>query len=457
MTRQHRSILLSIIFIGLISRIALVSYVSPYPERYIQADATGYNQLAINLLSGHGFSMETTTPFAPDNFRTPVYPLTIALFYTTFGYRPDLILWLQVLMAMFTVLLTFLLADRIGGPRVGLIAAGLLAISPHSVTYVALLWSDTAYTMFFTLSILLTAFMFIEIKFKWVFFAGLFSGISVLTHPRSIYLPFLFAILLVAVMVRRKMPLRQTLIYAGIYLLVFNLALLPWRLRNNIVFGIPNITSAAGINMLHYGAALTESTLTGEDQWLIADRYDNEVRQMSLHSLNAAEYGDSAFKLGLKKILQHPFTYTKVHIIGMAKIFLPGTIQINTLLTGQNTLNTAKIYALFSARGDLQPMVQSLSGYSIFTWCYIGFEIFYLCSIYFLSLYALIKQNHSFPWLWFIVFVLFYLAVVAGPAGAPRFRVVMMPLFSILAAYGIPSTPFWVRKTGLPGKSTLSD
>lgn len=305
-TKRDLAILSSVVFIGLILRLALVGYVAPYPERYIQADAIGYNQLAINLVSGHGFSMETIAPYTPDNFRTPIYPLTIAFFYALFGYRPDLILWLQVFMGAFTIFLTFLLAERIGGLRVGLIAAVLFAISPHSITYSALLWSDTEYTLFFILSILLNIYMLTEMKFKWMLLGGLVSGISVLTHPRSIYFPYFVALLLVGVMSRRRMPFKQTLINIGTFLLVLNIVLIPWQIRNYIVFGIPNITSAAGINVLHYGAALTEATLTGEDQWSIADRYDTEVREKSLHPLNAAEYGESAFKLGMNKIFQHP-------------------------------------------------------------------------------------------------------------------------------------------------------
>jgi 4-amino-4-deoxy-L-arabinose transferase-like glycosyltransferase len=446
-THRQRVILFCVFLFGLIFRLILVGYVTPYPERYIQADAVGYNHLAINLASGHGFSMEATPPYIPDNFRTPGYPLTIASIYTLLGYRPDIILLLQAFMGAFTILLVYYLAALILNPSAGLIAAALLAVSPHSITYSALLWSDTEYTLLFTLSFILTSLMLINNNYKWILLSSSVSGVAVLVHPRSIYLPVFFALLLMGVMLQKRIPLRKTLVLVGIYILVFTLILIPWRLRNYNVFEVPNISSAAGINMLAYGAALTESARTGEDQWSIANRYDAEIREMSSSTLNQAEFSELAFRLGLNKILQDPMTYAKIQIIGMAKVFLPGTSQINTLLTGRPSLDTTQIFSLFTTDQILQygAITQSLTEFSTFVWGYIGFEILYLCCIYIFSFYALIRQNRSLLWLWLILIVLLYLAAVAGPAGSPRFRVVMMPLLSVTAACGIMSIRYISR------------
>jgi 4-amino-4-deoxy-L-arabinose transferase-like glycosyltransferase len=449
--RQPRSILIIIFILGLILRLILVGYVTRFPERYIQTDAIGqvdaigYNHLAINLASGHGFSMETNPPYNPDNFRTPGYPFTIAFVYTLLGYDPAVILWLQALMGAFTILLVYHSAARFINKKTGLVAAFLLAISPHSITYSALLWSETEYTLLFTLSFLFTLLMLNSNYYKWILLSGLFSGIAVLVHPRSIYLPIFFAFLLMITMFQRRIPLKQTLAHVGAYILIFNLVLIPWRLRNYFVFDVPNITSASGINMLHYGAALTESARTGENQWSIVKRYDAEVRKMSSRQLNPAEYGNLAFRLGINKILQDPVTYSKIHIVGMTKIFLPGTSQINTLLTGQSSLDPTQIYSLFTTGKSLEygAIAQSFSNFSTLVWGYIGFELLYLSCVYFFTFYVIIKQNHSRLIFWLILIVLLYFALVAGPAGSPRFRVVMMPLLSITAAWGIVSIKYF--------------
>ncbi len=444
---RQRVILFFIFIFGLILRLILVGYVTRYPERYIQDDAIGYDQLAVNLTSGHGFSMEANPPYSPNNFRTPGYPLTIAFIYSLFGYHPDIVLWLQAFLGALTILVVYYIAARFINPNTGLVAAFLLAISPHSITYSALLWSDTEYTLLFTLSFLLTLLMLTDNNYKWILLSSFVSGLAVLVHPRSIYLPVFYALLLLIIMLIRRIPLKQTLVHVGIYILLFNLVLLPWRVRNDVVFNVPNIASAGGINMLDYGAALTESARTGENQWSIANRYDAEVRATSTIPLNPAQFGESAFRLGLHKILQDPVTYAKIQTIGMAKVFLPGTSQINTLLTGQANLDTSQIYSMFSTdkKLNLSTFTQSLSKLTSSVWGYIGFEILYLIIVYFFTFYAIIKQTRSLPWLWLILIVLVYFAAVAGPAGTPRFRVVMMPLLSVTAACGIMSVRFFSK------------
>jgi hypothetical protein len=283
--------------------------------------------------------------------------------------------------------------------------------------------------------------MLITNDYKLALLSGLVSGAAVLVHPRSLYLPVMLALCLAAVMLARRNTFTQALIHAGSFLLVFNLVLLPWRARNYAVFGVPNISSAAGINMLNYGAALTEAAHTGESQWSIAARYRAEIIEKSAHPLNSAEFGELAFRHGLDKVLDDPLTYARVHVIGMAKIFLPGTSQVNTLLTGRNTLDTSSIYALFSASQNTQSgqIRQSLSNLSILAWLYIGFEMFYLLGIYLFSFYALVTRTRSQPWVWIIIITILYLAAVVGPAGTPRFRVAMMPLLCVIAAGGMAS------------------
>jgi hypothetical protein len=446
LTRGQLRFLWIFFVLGLILRLALVMYVSPFPERYIQADAVGYNQLAINVLAGHGFSQVARAPYLPDNFRTPGYPLTIAAIYALFGYHPDYVLLLQVLLGTLTILFAYFIAKQLGNNTTGLIAAALVAISPHSITYSALLWSDTAYTFVFIVSFLFCVLILVKTNIKWTIIGAVLSGLAVLIHPRTIYMAWVFAFLLMVVMLLAKKPAKQILVHFGTFVLLFNLVLLPWRYRNYSVFGVLNISSASGINMLDYGAALTESARTGENQWTIAQRYDAEVRAASPSPLNEAQFSEAAFRLGVIKIIGAPLTYAKIHAIGMARILLPGTSQICTLITGASSLDTTAIYAMFTTNRSVQDSAQSLFESSVFVLSYIAFEAIYLCFIYSFTLYALAKHHCSLPLLWLILMTLFYLALVAGPAGAPRFRVVMMPLLCILAASGVASINWVSRK-----------
>jgi len=435
---KYRKALGLVFAVSLALRLALVIYVSPYPERYIGADAIGYDQLAMNLLAGNGFSMKSAPPYSPNNFRTPIYPLTLTLVYAVFGHKPAVILFLQAITGSLTILLVYYIANMIISAKAGLLAAILTAVSSHSIAYTALLWSDTEYTLLITLSIFLTIVMLTRLELKWVLASSFCLGIATLTHPRSLYLPFLFVTLLMATCIKKKLSIKQIAWHTVLYLLVFNLVLLPWRFRNYINFGVPNLTSASGINMLYYGAALAEATQTGESQWSIAERYETQVVQMSNTPLNEAEFSNKALQFALRKIAERPWSYARVHLIGTAKVFLPGTFAINTLLTGHADVNAAEIYSAFIvAPFSRTSLVEALSTFSALFWGYMAFAILYLILAYGLALCSILTDFRLLSWRWFLVSIIAYLAVVAGPAGSPRFRVAIMPTLCVLASYSL--------------------
>jgi hypothetical protein len=459
----HGRLLAGIVGAGLLLRLALAVFVAPYPERFIQADAIGYDRLALNLAAGHGFSLREAEPYTPDNLRTPGYPLTVAAVYAAFGHRPDLVLLLQAVMGALTVGLAYGLGRLLGGAGAGLGAAALLAASPLPITYSAVLWAETEYTLAFTLSLILSLLMLRNRQPGWVIAGAVAAGLAALIHPRSVYVPYLFALALAAgglALWRRRFPgeagaaaarpgLGAALARAGLYLLVFQLVLLPWRLRNAAVFGVANLTSGAGLNLLQYGAALAEASQTGEDQWAITRRYEAEVKALSPTPLNEAQFYELAWDLALQKIAGNPAAYARVHLAGMARTLLPGTLTLNNLLTGRTGFDVGQVYALLVTPGQIGRLGEALAGYPAGVWAVLLFEMASLAAIYGFSLAGLAWGGRGRPWAWLVAAVLVYLAAVAGPAGAPRFRVVMMPLFSALAALGLSASAPALARAGL--------
>jgi 4-amino-4-deoxy-L-arabinose transferase-like glycosyltransferase len=443
-------VIMAVIFaVGFVLRLSLAVHVSPYPERFIQADAVGYDLIAVNMLSGNGFSREADAPYPPDNLRTLIYPLFIAFHYAIFGHRPELVLYSQAFIGGLTVFAVFYIGKLVANPKIGMAAAGLFALSPHSITYTALLWSDTLYTFLLSVAIVFTILMLKDpSKTRWIYLSGLIMGLATFSHPRSLYLPLLFTTILLIVRLENRIPLRQVFIHVGTYILIFNLVLVPWRLRNYTVFGVPNVSSVPGVNMYFYGAALMEASRTGEEHWVVVNRYERELMRTGNFSINEAEASQLAFDLALKKISKEPLLYLRTHAIGTLKVFLPGIITFTYLLTGQNNEYRQTPFSLIILTPLNQNSIENTtSQYTFLLWGTSLFTLGYLFAVYALTAYTAVTKR-KFAWVWFFLLICAYLALVAGPAGTPRFQLPLIPLLCVLAVL-----PFFSRKVPKqPGK-----
>src|SRR6185436_5522445 len=76
-------------------------------------DARGYHALALNLLEGHGFSLNTDPPYVPDAIRTPAYPLFVAVIYAVSGRNPLHVALIQGVLDSFTAVILATLVMRL--------------------------------------------------------------------------------------------------------------------------------------------------------------------------------------------------------------------------------------------------------------------------------------------------------------------------------------------------------
>src|SRR5579884_3097276 len=51
-------------------------------------DADGYWNIAMNVLSGNGFSLDREPPYRPDGLRTPLYPLLVVFVHVFISQLP---------------------------------------------------------------------------------------------------------------------------------------------------------------------------------------------------------------------------------------------------------------------------------------------------------------------------------------------------------------------------------
>ncbi|MCC6763060.1 MAG: sulfatase [Deltaproteobacteria bacterium] len=196
-------------------------------------DAFWYHATATTLANGGGYTSPLTGQ--PTAAWPPGYPLVLALGYRLAGPAPATAIVLNAFFGGLTCLFVAGLGGRLGGSRVGLVAAALLAAYPGHVFFAALVLSETLFTCL-VCGLLLAAVAWLAgaggtRPLRWVAW-GLGVGATTLVRAESVVLVLVPAASLAAAGERRAAARVFAAALAGTLL-----ALAPWTARNARVFG----------------------------------------------------------------------------------------------------------------------------------------------------------------------------------------------------------------------------
>lgn len=213
----------------------------------IQKDAAEYDQIAVSILQHGTFSLDGQ----PTMLREPGYPLFRAMVYAVFGYSPNAVLWIQLILILATI---YLVSRSVGivAPRFRLPVAWLTAIFPGFLVYSSLPFTEALSAFLLSVIGLFTVHFFWKerrsIGYSLLF--GLVLGVAALT--RTEYL-FLLAVIILALIVQtmsERKRLTKNLLFAALFLLLgFSVVVGPWVMRNQVRFHQPSITFRSGINL----------------------------------------------------------------------------------------------------------------------------------------------------------------------------------------------------------------
>ncbi|HEY5696574.1 MAG TPA: glycosyltransferase family 39 protein [Acidimicrobiales bacterium] len=210
--------------------------------------ALWYHEQARLLADGHGFAHPfqylDTGDIIPSALHPPLYSGLLGLFSlvgvdTVTGHR-----LISGIIGALAVVAVGLLGRRLGGDRVGLVAAGLAAVYPALWINDGMLQPESLLALL-TALVLLAAFGLDEdpSRQRAAVLGGLI-GLATLTRPEMLlYAP----LLLVPLLLRRselagRERFRRVLIGLGATLLV----LAPWLVLNQVRFGQPSLTNSQG-------------------------------------------------------------------------------------------------------------------------------------------------------------------------------------------------------------------
>jgi 4-amino-4-deoxy-L-arabinose transferase-like glycosyltransferase len=231
--------------LALLVRVAVVVADSGYLP---QQDAWDYDRHARSISEGGGFpDSYYVVDRGPSALRAPGYPYFLGGLYAVSGDSIALGRLANAALGALAILLIYLIAKRIWGRRVGLLAAGLAAVFPPLVLLSRELLSEPLFIVL-ELGMVLSVLEFRRLREpRWAALAGLLFGLAALTRNPG---PALAIPLVLGLWVLRPRLSWRAVAPPAIALLCAVLAIAPWTVRNAIEFGrfIP-VTSGTGFAM----------------------------------------------------------------------------------------------------------------------------------------------------------------------------------------------------------------
>ena len=212
-------------------------------HRALGFDSNWYHDMANNLSRGRGYEVRcvvTSCDFHPTAYFPPLFPLLLAVPARLGASSLTSLQLFACCLGSCTVVAVGLLARRLGGPSVGLVAAGIAAVHPMFFAADGGLMSESLYLLVVT-SVLLAAYRALErpSMFRWAVL-GLLIGVAALTRGEGLAL--LLLALPVGAAVRRQ-PISRRLALSGVAVVMSLAVVAPWVIRNSLTFGEPVLLS----------------------------------------------------------------------------------------------------------------------------------------------------------------------------------------------------------------------
>jgi 4-amino-4-deoxy-L-arabinose transferase-like glycosyltransferase len=217
-------------------------------EIFQTSESGTYTYVAHNLVRFHEFT--TIGPGHPSAFRTPVYPILLAVNYLFFGDNHIAIIVLQIVFSVLTALAVYLAARELVSDRAALFAGLGYAFLVSPLTYTFLVGTETLFSFLLMYFFLYCLKMIREPqRMRWTVLAGVTLGLAVLTRPIAVYL----IAMPVGILIWRGWPIsRRTMVRSVIVVGIFMFVMSPWLARNQMVFGYPGLSTITGTNLWFY-------------------------------------------------------------------------------------------------------------------------------------------------------------------------------------------------------------
>ena len=357
-------------------------------EHSLFGDAAQYILIAKNIASGNGFNMLPDSNLLAN--RAPLFPFILAGVFKFFGqgYWPTRIF--QVCISSLVPVITYLIGKEIAHERVGRVSAYISIFYPFYVFYSGYVLTETLFVFLSCLSLLYLIRFIKTGSYQDSLLAGIFLGLSALTRPIALGFGLFFVMCYFFVS-------RCRLKGSAVILATMFLVILPWTIRNYIVFEkfVPITTEAGRV----FYSGNNPMNKTGG-----CIRHVDFIEPKETGSMGEVEASKYMFKKGLEFIRHNPVTFLKMSVKKVGRLW-----RVFPYWTSGFTNIKYKLISIFSY-GLILPFFLIGIFLSIRNWKLV------------LPLYCLIVYTSIFC-------MVFY--------GTMRFRLPLMPAVIVLGSIGI--------------------
>lgn len=424
------------------------SYVRPGLDTIVNfpvfgPDSLEYFQIAESFLTNAQMSISTDRPPVPISFRTPGYPLFVAVVWNVFG-NLIFVSFVQIILSATTAVLIYktaklYLPDKYAG------AIGFLTIVELSAAYYStILLTDTLFTFLLVFCTYLFCRTILDSSLTaWsknsnFFLIGLLLGSLTLVRPIGQFLPLLF---IPAVIVGGwKSGLRKSIIFALILMTGFGLVVGPWLLRNRFIFAEWSVSSVAAYSLYHYNAPMFYAYRRGVTIDRGREYFRNKIGlaqdSLRLRSLHEA-----------KQLKRVALDYLKNDLSGYARFHAVKVIPF--FLTDGLRDMASQLELIFDPLPNLSNYLLKLDllglWLAIFT-SPVSAALFFIGTGFWLVINVVALVGLGYCWRWeggrrfvtvFSFLLIIYFAFLTGPVANARFRLPVQPFMFLMAGLGL--------------------
>ncbi|MBI4655341.1 MAG: glycosyltransferase family 39 protein [Elusimicrobia bacterium] len=272
-----------------------VLYALLFPVESVKGDAFEYDTIAVNLISGGGFSMD---PGVPTPIRAPGYPVFLAAVYLIFKHSYLIAVMVQALAGAFTCLIVWDLSRRLFDEKISLLSGWFCALYPVFISYSGLLLSETLFTLLFAASLNLLVRFITCRRLLWLALSGATLGFTTLTRATTILFPL--AVFLALMVVDWRQAFKQTCLFLAVFFLV----IAPWMVRNYRSFGVFMPVATGGSTCLFATGRMAEGSSYEQGMSEIPGKWEEfkNSRNFSRGKNPHVEFDRELKKEGINKI-----------------------------------------------------------------------------------------------------------------------------------------------------------